>query len=303
MVKIFEPTLAITATPELLSFPRLASPKLDGIRAYVRNGKLYTRRGKLVPNRYTQSLFATPHLEGVDGELIVGAPYGKGVFQRTSSGVMTIKGKPQVRFWVFDNIGLPASPYAKRLESLNALVPTRVTVHGVVPIPHKLIRNQREADAFTAQCLKRGYEGSMMRDPDAPYHIGRCGKTTPYLLRIKPKVRCEVRIVGFEELKHNDNEAFTNELGRTRRSSAKAGKRGGNTLGKFVTEWKDANGKVWPLKVGTGQGMTQKFRKFVWENQSKFLRKWLSIEYQEVGMKDVPRSPSAVGIRDWRDFT
>lgn len=302
MGKAFVPTLAINATPELLGFDRgqewLGSYKYDGVRAYVRKARLMSRSAKRIVNRYTQELFGCKALEGLDGELIVGEPFGKGLFQRTMSGITSELGRPDVKFYVFDWIDAPEEfGYEDRLGTIS--IPSAFRPYVQV-VPHRMIRTQKQLDKFLAEAMREGYEGVMLRRPDAPYHIDRCGVTTPYLLRVKPKVRCEVKITGIEPLQRNNNEAFADELGRTKRSSAKAGRKVDATmLGKFVTEWRDDKGKAWPLKVGTGQGMTAEFRKYVMQHPDEFIGGWLTIEYQEVGMKNVPRSPSAIGMR-WK---
>jgi len=62
-----------------LRFPLLASPKLDGIRAIVRNGQVLGRSLKPLPNKLIQRMLGREDLEGLDGELIVGNPQDSGV--------------------------------------------------------------------------------------------------------------------------------------------------------------------------------------------------------------------------------
>jgi hypothetical protein len=66
---MFKPMLATDAELDKLRFPILCSPKLDGIRAVVRGGVVYSRSNKPIPNKWVQSKLS--HLEHYDGELIV----------------------------------------------------------------------------------------------------------------------------------------------------------------------------------------------------------------------------------------
>ena len=67
MTKPFRVMLATDYDPEKLRFPVLASPKLDGIRAYVKDGVVLSRQNKPIPNDHVQSLFSK--YEHFDGEL------------------------------------------------------------------------------------------------------------------------------------------------------------------------------------------------------------------------------------------
>ena len=96
MSDIFKCMLATDADLGKLRFPLLASAKLDGVRAVVRNGVVYSRSNKPIPNAYVQKLFS--RFEHFDGELIVGDPTSKTCYRDTISGVMSFEGKPEVRF-------------------------------------------------------------------------------------------------------------------------------------------------------------------------------------------------------------
>ena len=68
----FKPMLAATVSDEPLSYPLLASVKLDGVRALVVDGVVMGRSLKPIPNKHVQRLFGHTQLNGLDGELIVG---------------------------------------------------------------------------------------------------------------------------------------------------------------------------------------------------------------------------------------
>src|SRR6185436_6644109 len=115
----FRPLLASTLeSPALLKFPVCVSPKLDGIRCMIVGGVPLSRNGKLIPNLYIRTKLGNQVFHGLDGELIVGEPNGQGVFNRTSSGVMSHDGEPAFTYWVFDNFVYPNSGFGTRYNML-----------------------------------------------------------------------------------------------------------------------------------------------------------------------------------------
>ena len=69
-----KPMLAAKTDGKGLSYPLLASPKLDEVRALIINGVVMSRSFKPIPNAHVQELFGRPEYNGLDGELIVGSP-------------------------------------------------------------------------------------------------------------------------------------------------------------------------------------------------------------------------------------
>ena len=84
---MFKPMLASDANLDSLRYPLIASPKLDGVRATVRDGVVYSRSNKPIPNKHVHSLFK--NYEYFDGELIVGDPTSPTVYRDTVSEVMS----------------------------------------------------------------------------------------------------------------------------------------------------------------------------------------------------------------------
>src|SRR5258707_792756 len=98
----FKPMLAGDA-PKDITFPVMASAKLDGIRCIVVNGVALSRSFKPIPNKHVQKILAEG-FDGLDGELIVGEPGAPDVYSKTNSAVMSQDGTPDFTFYVFDNI-------------------------------------------------------------------------------------------------------------------------------------------------------------------------------------------------------
>ena len=92
--------LAIEVDFNKLRYPVYTQSKLDGIRVIIKDGVVYSRSLKAIPNKHVQALFRNLH--GLDGELIVGNVTAHDVFQKTTSGVMSKDGEPDVTLYAFD---------------------------------------------------------------------------------------------------------------------------------------------------------------------------------------------------------
>ena len=116
MKQIIKPMLAVEVNFDKLRYPVYAQPKLDGIRVVVKDGIVYSRSLKAIPNKHVQTLFS--HLNGLDGELIVGNPTAHDVFQKTTSGVMSKEGEPDVTLYAFDMWNQTDKTYESRYNTL-----------------------------------------------------------------------------------------------------------------------------------------------------------------------------------------
>lgn len=275
--------------PASVKFPVYVSPKLDGIRCLIEKGKAVTRTFKAIPNDHIRNLLSDKDLTGLDGEIIAGK-----TFQETTGNVMRQSGEPNFTFWVFDDFTQPTDPFVWRngkVEVRQGLgFPSYV---GVVP---QVIANDLETlMIYHKGNIKAGFEGSMLRSPTGIYKFGRSTENEGILLKLKPFKRIEVRIVGFEELTTNENEAKKDAFGRTKRGASKANLVPAGTLGAFICTHPDFEGT---FKVGTGIGMTKTFRQYVWDHQAEFLHALAAVDFQEEGTVDKPRIPSFQGIRD-----
>ena len=290
-----KPMLASPAGP-VIPFPMLLSPKLDGIRCLIIDGVAVGRSLKPIPNKFVQKCFGRPEFNGLDGELIVGDPTAKEVFQVTSSGVMSIAGTPEVVFHVFDDFSCGLG-FKARLKSADSRITAKLGFGPVQLVGHDLIQDGMELDHWEESYLADGYEGVMLRHPDGPYKHGRSTAKEAWLLKVKRFVDAEAKVIGFSEAQHNTNEAKRNELGQLERSSHKAGKVGKQTLGALMV--KDLRTGV---EFDIGTGFTADQRHILWCCDDNLIGKVVKYKSQPTGVKDKPRFPVFLGFRSKVDL-
>lgn len=286
----FKPMLASSADFDSLVFPKLISPKLDGVRAVVIDGVVYGRSLKPIRNKQVQSLFGRQEFNGLDGELIVGDPTGAGVFRTTSSVINSVDRTESVFFHIFDDITHPDKPFMFRWDQARAKVigaEDRINLVEQVNVDFL-----SDMESWEERYLAQGYEGAMLRDPNATYKFGRSTAKEQILLKVKRFTDSDAVVIGFQELMHNGNEAKINELGLTERSSHKENKHGMGILGALVC--RDPHG----IQFNIGTGFTQAEREQIWQEREHFLHKTVKYKSFQVGVKEAPRHPVFLGWRN-----
>lgn len=288
MTKPFRVMLAVDYDPAKLQFPVYASPKLDGIRAYVKDGVVLSRQNKPIPNQYVQSLFSKH--EHYDGELIVGDPTDKLCYRNTMSGVMSEDGEPDVTFHVFDHLANLSAPFHLRNPAAG-----KPPGKKVAPLKQSKLVTLDALKRYEEECLDLGYEGVILRHPDAPYKQGRSTVREGYLLKVKSFLDDEALVVGYEERMANLNEATVSETGHTKRSSHKENKVGRGDLGALIVKWQG-----FTFSIGTG--FTDSERASLWAIRDQLIGRIVKFKYFPVGGYDAPRHPVFLGFRDARDM-
>lgn len=290
-----KPLLSCEVSVDNINFPIYVSTKFDGIRAMVIDGVVYSRSMKPIRNEHIQKLFGKEEYQGFDGELIVGDIYAKDVFQKTTSGVMSKDGEPDVTFHVFDLWNLPNEDYEYRQRVLQDLLLQDSTMSNVVYAMIHKCHTVEDLEFFLKHEEKVGGEGLIGRNPKGRYKYGRSTPKEQFSMKFKFFEADEFEVVGFTERMHNSNEQKRDELGYAERSSAKEGMIPMNTLGSLVLKYGDTT-----FNVGTG--FTDALRDEIWFNQDKYLGKLASIRYMSVGQAILPRVPSFQGFRDEDDL-
>jgi DNA ligase-1 len=274
-----------------LRFPLMASPKLDGLRCLMVDGRAMTRNFNPISNQFIREWLEEHCPDGLDGELMVRNADG---FSQVSGDIRRADGKPNFVYNVFDYVTNDINePFNERYAKLVRKVAS-MKCQQVELVLHTLVENQKDLSTIEATAVRVGYEGVMVRSLDGPYKFGRSTVKEGYLLKIKRFKDSEAVILELSPMMHNDNEAEEDAFGRTKRASNQENKVEMNTLGKFTV--KDIHtGQV--FDIGTGRGLTQEVRKQIWENRSKYKGKIIKYKYQECGTKDLPRFPVWLGFR------
>lgn len=284
----------------------MATPKIDGLRAVVRDGVVLSKTLKPIPAPAVQRAFG--HLHGLDGELVIGTPYRQGpeddVYKRSRGALMRHRDTPlPVMFCVFDRWDRPDEPAADRIASLtHADLRVATPEASLWVIPHRLVGADTGitvSDYFKGT-EDHGYEGAMLRRPDGHYKYGKATEREGLLLKLKRFEHGEALIVDFIEGTANHNDAYLDETGRTKRSSAQAGKVPKGVLGSFLVRDLVSGCE---FGVSTGKGMTLALRRYVWEQRAQFVGKIVRYKYQRYGTDVAPRIPLYDGFRDIIDLS
>jgi len=271
-----------------LKYPLYASPKIDGLRALVKDGRFVSRTIKLLPNNDLQDKCYLERLpEGLDGELVLGDPTNPKVFNITQSSLMSFAGSIEgLTYIVFDLWNHADRPYAARHATINQTeLPS-----WCVKLEQRIINTSDELDAFEEYCLGLGYEGVMVRKIDAPYKYGRSTLREGYLLKVKRFADAEATIIGYTQQLENHNPKELDERGYSKRSSHIEGQILKEALGSFLVV-KDG------VEFGIGSGFTAAEREEFWLNRENLVGKQVRFKYLPHGQKIAPRHPIYLGLR------
>jgi DNA ligase 1 len=289
-----KPMLLPRETPDLntLQYPIYVTPKLDGIRCLIKDGVALSRTLKPIPNKSIQAWAKkySNKLNGMDGELIVGLSTSPTVYRDTNSFVMSHDKEGEFYFYHFDWWNEPFH-YEQRVEGYIRDLPSN----------YRKVMHMKATDAahvlqLEEQVLEKGYEGIILRNPQGMYKYGRCTMKEANAFKLKRFEDAEAVIIGFEEEMHNGNDAETNELGRTKRSTAKAGLLGKGALGAFICKASDG------VEFKIGSGFDAEDRRSLWERKSDLLGYIVKYKHFPIGVKDKPRHPIFLGFRDAMDM-
>lgn len=275
----------------IIKWPKYGSFKIDGFRAVV-SDIARTSGMKEFPNRHVHNSFKGLLPPGVtlDGELVVGKRKGPGVLNRTSSGITSEDGIPDWNFWVFDAPRLGVA-WIDRVRLAKRLVKD-LRHPQIRMVKHVLIEDLDQMLLFLRTSLDHGFEGIILDDPDAEYKQGKFTLRQQGRMKIKPFISCEARITDYYEEMENTNEAKTDLTGRSRRSSAKAGKKGKGTLGGLI-----GLDTVTGEPVRCGSGISDALRKELWSRRHELPGGFFTYEKQAVGEKNKPRHATFKAIR------
>lgn len=243
---------------------KLLDVKLDGVRLLTvvdieaKTVTQYTRNGKENTN--------FPHVveafHAIMGELSESMVFDGEITARSFQELMTQvntkdKANSDTRLALFD--ALPLADFKKgickirqedRHTMLTGVIPVilRMVSSGCIYVIPKLKvdldtpEGQRAFAEFNRETVEAGYEGIMVKNPDAPYELKRSNAW----LKVKPFIEVSLTIVGYEE---------------------GTGKNVGK-LGAWIMEGEDDGRQI---KVNVGGGFSDKEREDYWINRDKYI--------------------------------
>lgn len=290
-------------------FPCYASPKIDGYRCIASGGQALSAKLEPHGNQFIQRFFKDYEvdLEGLDGELVVGAANDPEIFNKSGGAIRRASGEPDFTFWVFDYVDT-AQPFRERLHMLDGRCHD-FDEWRVRPVERVFIRDLEALKHYYAETVARGYEGVMVRSINGPYKFGRSTRKEGYLLKLKPYRDDEAILLEVIEEQANTNKAEKDATGRTKRSSAKAGKVGKGTAGKLRVRFVNGPFKGQEHIIGTGK-LTKEQKQTLWDERFGLHDDARQGNYQlmtvhhmdHLGGYTRPRHAGFLRWRDWSDI-
>ena len=295
-----KPALADNYDPNNIQLPTFAQPKIDGVRGLNLDGNLVGRSLKAFKNKALTAKFSKPKYQGLDGELAFGNETSSSLCRDTTSAVNTITGPADGFVWhVFDyvteeTIKLPYyERYTLLVKKVEDLDEGRIKL-----VPYFNLKSSAEVEAYDEENLTEGYEGTILRNPNSLYKEGRPGKKEQQLMRIKRFSDSEALVLAVVEGRTNLNEAVTNELGRSERSSHAENQVPNGMVGSLTC--KDLESGM-TITVSPGE-LDHIERKFYFDNQKEIIGKTITFKSFKKGVKTLPRFPTFKNIRSAEDM-
>lgn len=291
-----KPLLAEKVDLDKLQFPYMTSVKFDGFRCLVDPIRgAVTRSLKPVSNAYVRGKLEEFGLDHLDGELLTYTAGKLDDFNTTQSKLSTRSGMPEFKFMVFDCYKHPSWAFKARLLQATTMI-EKLDTERVCAVHHQTVTNLDSLMYEEGQAVQQGWEGLMLRDPEGKYKFGRSTLNEGILLKMKRLDDDEGEVVDYYERMHNANEAKTNTLGYTERSSHKENMVPTGTLGGVMVKWRE-------VVFGVGTGFDDAQRTKFWEERDSLKGRTVTFAYQGVGSGGRPRFPRFRGFRAAEDLS
>ncbi len=244
-----------------VEYPVFCAVKLDGLRAYMKDGQLFYRSNKPV--------LSCQHLEGKYDYVLDGELYNheyKDDFNKIVSLIRkdepTQEAAEKIQYHIFDVIC--DKPFAARIDIILDIVDKNPQF---VAVDWQAAYNEEEVDMLLHKYLAEGYEGAMIRWGMDGYIQERTNKLLKYKVFVQDS---EFEIVEIQD-------------GRGKRE---------NTCAKWVLKTPD--GKIFEVNT-TGNDQENLER---WQNRESFKGKMATIKYQSLTPDGIPRFGTFKAIRE-----
>ena len=263
LIRVHKVMLATKFDLKHIQWPTLATIKIDGIRATYSKGIFYTRNGHKVSglDHLVGSLEFSDSGWQLDGELYIpDVP-----FDRASGIIRSLSTeKPNVHYAVFDTRHDYSKPQKERLDWLAARLPACGSGFVIEHIPYREVFNLNDLMAIYRRVRLAGKEGLVVKNPFGTY----VEKRSNLWMKMKPVSSEEYKIVNY----------FEGE-----------GKYSG-MLGGFIVQ-------VGSKEVRVGSGFSDPERTEIWENPTKYLGRWATVESMEKTAAGRLRHPIYKSVR------
>jgi DNA ligase 1 len=248
-----------------VTFPLFAQPKFDGARALFNNASgFWSRQAKPYIPEVVAHLRSDSGDLTLDGELILPAPH---TFQETVAAIKKFRPtmSPKLVFRVYDLVdeSLGFRERWQRLREWHASV-----AHPQIELcPTFEVTTMDEVYELHARWTSEGYEGTMLRDPNARYTPGH---RSDGLLKLKDFEDAEFRITGFSD-------------------------GGGKDAGAIVFTCETESG----IPFNARPEGTMEARRAMFAVGESYLGKMLTVRYQRRSDTGVPIFPVGVTVRSY----
>ncbi len=305
-MKATKTQLAVDIDFDKAIYPLMGFYKFDGCRLWNKDGQALARSNEPHENVFITNKYSDIMFSGFDGELTVGKPNEEDTLNRTSSATRKHKWEGEIVWnlfdWVHDCV-IDLTFHERYLALLNYVEKNLEVMHnnGIRIIPFEWIHSKEEAEAFYQRALDDGYEGAVYRNPKGKHKSGRSTLKENDFLRAKPQSTKEAVVHSIYEAMENQNEATTNALGRTERSSHKENLVPKGMLGGMWCYHPQDESKTL-FKIGPGK-MTHDMRKHYFEHSEELIGQLITYKSMDKGVKDAPRFGRYIAIRSKKDMS
>jgi len=270
---IFVPMLSGIVDLEKLIYPVYVQCKLDGHRCLLIDGILYSRKMEVIRNKHLQEKFGKYTEFPLDGELLSNIS-----FEHATSIINSYDAPiDEITYNVYDVVA--DIPFIERLEIIESIPNSVITF---------LAKDEADIELLWDKYVTElKYEGLMFRSIESPYKRGRSTTKEGYLLKYKKFLDAEATIIEVVERLKNNNAKTIDNVGKAKRSSAKAGKTPAGMVGSF----KVYNELMGEFSVAKGC-ITNDIAKEIFESKEDYIGKRITFKYQELTKYGKPRFPT-----------